>query len=323
MLASFERWLRELAELRRYSPHTVQAYRRDLAPLIDLCQQRSCAPQELDAIALQGALAQAHSAGASPRSLARRLSCWRQFYAWLVREQQLTINPAADLRSPKRPQALPKALGVEQTLALLDQSLNPSDNRPNPSNSEQALQARDQAMLELFYSAGLRLGELVGLDIRPGPFPQCRGWVQTEAAEVLVVGKGDKRRTVPLGRPALIALERWLDLRASLAHPLEPALFVGRRGKRISPRVVQEQLARRGREAGLPTRLHPHILRHSFASHLLQSSHDLRAVQELLGHANLSTTQVYTRLDYQHLAQAYDQAHPRARRRKPSDKTDS
>lgn len=315
MAESFERWLAELAELRRYSPHTVQAYRRDLAPLRELCLARGCAPQDLNSTALQTQLAQAHGAGASPRSLARRLSCWRQFYAWLGKQYALEFNPAADLRSPKRPQPLPKALGVDETLALLEST--------PPNSTELALQARDRAMLELFYSAGLRLGELVGLDIQPGSIPACRGWVRLDEAEVLVLGKGNKLRTLPLGQPALAALHTWLEHRPALAPAHESALFVGRRGKRIAPRVVQEQLARWGRQAGLPTRLHPHMLRHSFASHLLQSSHDLRAVQELLGHASLSTTQVYTRLDYQHLAQSYDQAHPRARRKTEPDTSKS
>lgn len=307
MPESFDRWLAELAELRRYSAHTVQAYRRDLAPLRELCLARGCEPQDLGSSALQATLAQAHGAGASPRSLARRLSCWRQFYAWLSRQHTLEFNPAADLRSPKRPQPLPKALGVDETLALLDSA--------PPSSTDLALQARDRAMLELLYSAGLRLGELVGLDIQPGVIPDSRGWLRLEEAEVLVLGKGNKLRSLPLGRPALEAVQEWLKLRPQLAPAQELALFVGRRGKRIAPRVVQEQLARWGRQAGLPTRLHPHMLRHSFASHMLQSSHDLRAVQELLGHASLSTTQVYTRLDYQHLAQSYDQAHPRAKRK--------
>ena len=318
MASPFDTWLAELAQIRRYSAHTIAAYRRDLAPLRALAEAGPGDPAALPAAALRQALAQRHASGASPRSLARQLSCWRQFYRWLDQHQPLATNPSADLRSPKRPQPLPKALGVDDVMALLDTS------PPAPAPDDAlgiAMAARDRAMIELFYSSGLRLSELVGLDLEPAGAgqPPSQGWLLLDTGEVLVRGKGEKRRRVPLGQPAQRALQRWLDLRPScLAVATELAVFVGRRGRRIAPRVVQEQIARWARAANLPTRLHPHMLRHSFASHLLQSAHDLRAVQELLGHASLSTTQVYTRLDYQHLAQAYDQAHPRARRKPDS-----
>ena len=214
----------------------------------------------------------------------------------------------------KAPRALPKALSVDQTQALLDRAPAQVANEPAA--------LRDQAMFELFYSSGLRLSELVGLDLRYERSAQyeSRGWLNLDEAEVVVLGKGGKRRSVPVGQAALAALRKWIAARPQLmpfsAAPEDAAaLFLGARGRRISPRVVQLQLARVAREAGLPTHVHPHVLRHSFASHVLQSAQDLRAVQEMLGHANISTTQVYTRLDFQHLAKAYDQAHPRAGRK--------
>ncbi|MGE4338416.1 MAG: tyrosine recombinase XerC [Pigmentiphaga sp.] len=314
MTDAFDSWLTELAQVRRYSPHTVAAYRRDAAPLRELAVSKPAA--QIDAADLRRLLAQAHAAGASPRSLARRLSSWRQFFQWLSRHEALAANPTDGLRAPRRGRELPKALAVDQTQALLEQA----GRRPAEAGDAEtrATASRDLAMAELLYSSGLRLSELVGLDIHyaDGGNGGSRGWIHLAEAEVTVIGKGNKRRTVPLGRPAIAALETWLELRPSwLVDPAELAVFVGRRGRRIAPGVVQQRLARLGQAGGLPTRLHPHMLRHSFASHLLQSAQDLRAVQELLGHASLSTTQIYTRLDYQHLAQVYDQAHPRARRR--------
>jgi len=308
----FDSWLAELAQVRRYSPHTVSAYRRDAAPLRELATTKPAA--QIDAADLRRLLAQAHAGGASPRSLARRLSSWRQFFQWLSRQEVLAANPTDGLRAPRRSRELPKALAVDQTQALLEQAAR----RPAEAGDAdaRATACRDLAMAELLYSSGLRLSELVGLDLRYNGQGDSRGWIHLAEAEVTVVGKGNKRRTVPLGRPAIAALETWLQQRPRwVADPDELAVFVGRRGRRIAPGVVQQRLARLGQAGGLPTRLHPHMLRHSFASHLLQSAQDLRAVQELLGHASLSTTQIYTRLDYQHLAQAYDQAHPRARRR--------
>ncbi|OFS51651.1 tyrosine recombinase XerC, partial [Achromobacter xylosoxidans] len=217
-------------------------------------------------------------------------------------------------RAPKAPRSLPKALSVEQAQALLDRA--PAKVATEPA----AL--RDQAMFELLYSSGLRLSELVGLDLRYARSAdyESRGWLNLDEAEVIVLGKGGKRRSVPVGQAAVAALQRWIEARPQLAPPAASpsdaaALFLGARGRRISPRVVQLQLAHVAQAAGLPTHVHPHVLRHSFASHVLQSAQDLRAVQEMLGHANISTTQIYTRLDFQHLARAYDQAHPRAGRK--------
>ena len=307
-------WVRHLETNRRYSPHTLDGYRRELHFLRELAEK---ARLPLDKIAnghIRQFVARLHAQGRGPRSLARTLAAWRGFYQWWAPSIELAGNPVAGVRAPKAPRGLPKALSVEQTQALLDRAPAKVANEPAA--------LRDQAMLELLYSSGLRLSELVGLDLRytRSADYESRGWLKLDEVEVEVLGKGGKRRSVPVGQAAVAALQKWIDVRAQLAPPApQPedaaALFLGARGKRISPRVVQLQLARIAQDAGLPTHVHPHVLRHSFASHVLQSAQDLRAVQEMLGHANISTTQVYTRLDFQHLAKAYDQAHPRAGRK--------
>lgn len=306
-----ESWLTELGAQQRYSEHTVAAYRRDLHAL------QGCFPgQSLDTLSephIRQALARLHAQGHEPRSLARALSAWRSFFEWRAPAAGLPRNPTHGIRAPKIPRSLPKALSVDQAQALLDRTQLPPADTP--------VERRDMAMFEVLYSSGLRLSELVSLDWQPlhEPGYTSRSWIQIPEAEATVLGKGHKTRTVPLGRHAIAALQAWLEVRAQLLPP-EPdadtraALFLGTRGRRISPRVVELQLQALARKTGLPLHVHPHSLRHSFASHLLQSAHDLRAVQELLGHANISTTQIYTRLDFQHLAATYDQAHPRARR---------
>ncbi|MFQ1063125.1 tyrosine recombinase XerC [Bordetella trematum] len=307
-------WLRHLQTQRRYSPHTLSAYRRDLQSLADLAQRTGLPLQDLSTGHIRQAVAQLHAQGLGPRSLARRLAAWRGFYHWWAPQQGLAANPVAGLRAPKAPRSLPKALAVDQAQALLDHA--PARLNQEPPG------LRDLAMFELFYSSGLRLSELVGLDTHyhreAGAEP--RGWLNRGEAEVVVLGKGGKQRSVPIGRAALQALDAWLAVRGALLKPATPAadrhaLFLGARGARVAPRVVQLQLARLAQAAGVPAHVHPHVLRHSFASHLLQSAQDLRAVQELLGHANITTTQIYTRLDFQHLAKVYDQAHPRATRK--------
>lgn len=305
-------WLTALRTGRRYSPHTLQAYARDMAVLVEAAQGRPLAA--LDSATLRRALAQRHAAGASPRSLARLLSCWRSFYAWLTTREPIPANPADGLRAPKAPRSLPKAMSVEQTVALLEQA-----PAPTPDSGEALQSACDRAMFELLYSSGLRLGELVGLDATWTQTATHRsaGWLDLAEREVHVLGKGGKRRSVPVGEKAVQALALWLAVRPQLARNGEPALFVGTRGARIAPRMVQTRLAAWARRAGVPVHVHPHMLRHSFASHVLQSAQDLRAVQEMLGHASIATTQIYTRLDFQHLAAAYDQAHPRAGRKPP------
>ncbi|MCL4800241.1 MAG: tyrosine recombinase XerC [Burkholderiales bacterium] len=288
-------YLRNLSDERRLSAHTVRGYARDVATLLDLVPDVPL--ERIGAHAVRRAVARLHAQGRSGRSLARTLSAWRGFFAWLARHRGLTGNPCAGVRAPRGPRALPKALSPDAAARLLDPA------------AEAALEVRDKAVFELAYSSGLRLAELVGLDV-----DQARAILRAE--EVTVTGKGGKTRTVPVGAHARAALARWLEARGPIALPDEPALFVSARGRRIAPRSIQLRLKRWARRAGLDGAVHPHVLRHSFASHVLQSAGDLRAVQEMLGHASISTTQVYTKLDFQHLAKAYDQAHPRARKRR-------
>ncbi len=278
---------------RHYSPRTLALYAGDLERLAACAGERP--PEALQPHDLRRCLAQLHARGHAPRSLARILSAWRRFYTWLSREGRVTANPCSGLRPPKGEKRLPHTLTPDALAHLLD---GPAEADP--------LELRDRAMFELMYSSGLRLAELVGLDLAD---------VDHTSGEVTVTGKGRKTRIVPVGRAALAALSAWLKVRPQLARD-EAALFVGARGARISPRVVQARLKRLARVRGLHEHIHPHALRHSFASHVLQSSGDLRAVQEMLGHASLSTTQVYTHLDFQHLAKVYDQAHPRARKKR-------
>lgn len=297
--AAIEAFLATQAHERQASPHTLDAYRRDLALLLVLSAADSLADlKSLGNPEIRRCAMQMHSRGRSPRSIARTLSAWRSFYRWLGRDGQLPLNPCIGVRPPKRQGDLPKALSVEQTAALLDQASPASD----PLD---VLEVRDQAMFELFYSSGLRLAELVSLD--------CAAGLDLSAGEVTVTGKRNKTRTIPVGAKAQAALEAWLARRGELAHAGETALFVSQRGSRISPRMVELRLVRRAQNLGIS--IHPHMLRHSFASHVLQSSSDLRAVQEMLGHASISTTQVYTHLDFQHLAKTYDAAHPRAKKK--------
>jgi len=242
-------------------------------------------------------IARLHAGGLSGRTLALTLSAWRGLFQWLSRHHGFPVNPARGVRAPKSPKPLPKALSVEQAQQLLD-----------GAQAEGPVPARDRAMFELLYSSGLRLAELIALDLDDGR-------LDLRQAEVTVTGKGSKTRTVPVGSRARAALLDWIKQRAQLARPGERALFVGARGRRIAPGAVQSQLRAWALRRGLGGRVHPHMLRHSFASHVLQSSQDLRAVQEMLGHASIATTQVYTHLDFQALAKVYDAAHPRARKK--------
>jgi len=248
---------------------------------------------------------QLHAQGLAPRSIALVLSAWRGLYRWLGHEGLIAANPVEGVRAPKSAKPLPKALSVDQAVALAE----PSDDDP----SAPALVSRDHCIVELLYGCGLRVGELSGLDMQAGA--DAAGWIDIADATAHVLGKGSKRRSVPVGGPALGAVKQWLEQRQGLALPGEKALFVSQRGTRLSASQIRARLKRRALLAGLPTHVHPHMLRHSFASHLLQSSGDLRAVQELLGHANITTTQVYTQLDFGHLSKVYDAAHPRAKKR--------
>ncbi|MCX7145558.1 MAG: tyrosine recombinase XerC [Sulfuritalea sp.] len=300
MDASVEGFLTELEIQRRASPHTLDAYRRDLVRLTDLAAGTELS--ELKTPQLRRGLMQLHAQELAPRSIARTLSAWRSYYAWLARRGVIALNPADGLRAPKRPRALPKALGIDQAAALLD---GPA-TLPNASLANDSLQVRDAAIFELFYSSGLRLSELVGLD-----WP---GGLDLDAGEVTVTGKRQKTRKVPVGDKALTALQAWLKLRPQFLRDEQPALFLGRNGTRLTPRQVESRLAQWAQRQGVGVHVHPHMLRHSFASHVLQSSGDLRAVQEMLGHASIAATQIYTHLDFQHLAKIYDAAHPRAKK---------
>lgn len=297
--ASVEQFLAELAHQRRASIHTLTAYRRDLSLLQD--SAGTCPLAQLQSHELRRQAMRLHGQGLSARSLARTLSAWRSYYRWLARRGVLTTDPCAGLRAPKRPRALPKALAIDQAAALL---AAPGDD---------LLAVRDRAMFELFYSSGLRLAELAALDMVAGR--QGAGGLDLSGGEVTVTGKRAKTRTVPVGVKAVEALQAWLEQRLAIAAADETALFVSRRGTRLSPRAIELRLAHWAKKSGLGLHVHPHMLRHSFASHVLQSSGDLRAVQEMLGHASIGTTQIYTHLDFQHLAKVYDAAHPRAKKK--------
>jgi integrase/recombinase XerC len=288
-------FLDSLRAVRRVSPHTLAAYARDLDALRGFCERQGIARwPALTPAQARAWLAQLHRAGLAPRSIQRMLSAARSLFRHLLREGLAARNPLADLRAPKSARRLPEVLSADQARQLVE--IDGSD----------PLALRDRAMWELLYSSGLRLAELTGLDVND---------VDRHDRLVRVTGKGAKTRVVPVGRHACEALARWLAARAALTAPGEGALFVARNGLRLGLRAVQARLRHWARRRGLGVPVHPHMLRHSFASHLLESSGDLRAVQELLGHAHLSTTQVYTHLDFQHLAKVYDQAHPRARRK--------
>jgi integrase/recombinase XerC len=298
-LALAERYLSHVRVEKRLATRTVELYALDLHKLA----AAAAAAGVVQHHHVRRWVAQMHAQGRSGRGIALILSGWRGFYAWMGRAGLIRSNPVQDVRAPKAGKPLPKALGVDEAMKLADFEESPDAPWFN---------ARDSAMVELLYGSGLRVGELIGLDVAASA--QARGWIDLQAGDAHVLGKGGKRRSVPVGVQALDALQQWLALRGSvLTAPAPPALFIGRHGTRLTAQSVWQRLRRRSLQAGLAAPVHPHMLRHSFASHLLQSSSDLRAVQELLGHANISTTQVYTRLDFQHLAQAYDAAHPRAR----------
>ena len=285
-----ETYLQHLAAERRLSPHTVKNYRLDLQQLQGLADKKSL--NDLAVSDIRNCVVRLRSQGLSPASLARHLSSWRGFYNFACRRLGYSTNPCTGLRPPKAAKPLPKTLSPDTCAQLLGKQ------------ADSPLEIRDQAMFELFYSSGLRLSELVGVDLAD---------LDLQSGEVSVTGKGNKTRIVPVGEKARSAIQTWLALR--IAATDEFALFVGQSGKRLGQRSVELRLDRWARRVGLNQHVHPHMLRHAFASHVLQSSGDLRAVQEMLGHASISTTQVYTHLDWQHLAKVYDQAHPRAKKK--------
>ncbi|MEJ7688765.1 MAG: tyrosine recombinase XerC [Variovorax sp.] len=308
-----EKYLEHVRVERRLAARTVELYAIHLKTLADKAHAAGLALDKVEAAHVRRWMAQLHGAGREPRGIALVLSCWRSFYRWLGNEGLVPANPVQDVHAPKAGRPLPKALAVDEAVQLAD--LHDPDADP-------WAEARDRAIVELLYGCGLRVGELTGMDVRASR--SARGWVDLDAREASVLGKGSKRRIVPVGAKAAEALAAWLVVRdgcpaldaAKLRDPDNAAaLFIGRNGLRFSSHSVWKQLRQRSLKAGLAAPVHPHMLRHSFASHLLQSSSDLRAVQELLGHANITTTQVYTRLDFQHLAKVYDAAHPRAQAR--------
>ena len=316
--ALVDRYLTHVAVEKRLAERTLALYTADMAKLRGCVVAAGLGLTDVQAHHVRRWVAHMHAGGRTARGIALVLSGWRGLYVWLCRQELMQHNPLQGVRAPKAPKPLPKALGVDQAVQLA----NHVQASANPIQ-----EARDQCLVELLYGSGLRLGELLGLDVDGRP--PAKGWLDAQAAEVHVLGKGGKRRTVPVGTAALAALARWQALRGRwlVAHGPDSgndaavdgqrALFISSRGRRLTPQVARVVLRVRSAQAGLAAPVHPHMLRHSFASHLLQSSGDLRAVQELLGHANITTTQVYTRLDFQHLAKVYDAAHPRAARVKP------
>ena len=299
------RYLEHVRVEKRLAQRTVELYTLDLQKLQANAHAAGVALTGVNNAHIRRWVVQMHGAGRSGRGIALILSGWRGFYTWLGREGLVASNPVQDVRAPKAAKPLPKALSVDEAVQLASYEAVSAESDP-------AMEARDHCITELLYGCGLRIGELVGLDVRAGA--SARGWVDAPSAEAHVLGKGAKRRSMPVGAKALLALDAWLQWRSRWTGDSRdnPALFINARGGRLTPQHIRVRLKQRSFKAGLATPVHPHMLRHSFASHVLQSSGDLRAVQELLGHANITTTQVYTRLDFQHLARVYDAAHPRA-----------
>jgi len=303
--ALVEQFLERLRSERRYAAPTLLAYARDLRGLVEELNSRAWSL--ITSAQVRRLVAQRAARGLAARSIARTLSAWRGFFDFLLEHQLVSHNPVRQVRAPKMPHRLPKALPADDSQRLLDHT----------DAQSSATWVRDQAIMELFYGSGLRLSELIQLDM--AYHAGAVGWYERSEALVHVLGKGSRRRSLPVGAKAVEAIDAWLNQRAQWIAKLGSAdahaLFLGVRGARISPRSIQHRLAEIGKARGLPVRLHPHALRHSFASDLLQSSGDLRAVQELLGHASIASTQIYTSLDFQRLAEVYDKAHPRAGRR--------
>lgn len=318
-----EDWLRHLQTERRLATRTLALYTSAIERLQACCLAARTAPHACTGHQLRLWLGEAHNGGLAPRSLALMLSAWRSWFAWLAQHGHIPLNPCTGLRPPKATRPLPKALGVEQALQLANTAARTSQSTPADDAGSAFMAQRDTVIVELLYGCGLRVGELVGLDLHPvssaNPANTGGGWIDLAEGDIHVLGKGGKRRSLPLGQAAAQSLRDWLPLRALHASALEDGpgglaspLLITRQGERLSASHVRNRLRAVAQSAGTG-HVHPHMLRHSYASHLLQSSGDLRGVQELLGHASIATTQVYTRLDFQHLAAIYDAAHPRAR----------
>jgi integrase/recombinase XerC len=295
------RYLAQLATQRQLSGHTIAAYRRDLAELAALLDGTGW--QDVQHADIRRITSKLHAQALGARSIARKLSSWRGFFNWLARHLALTANPVDGVRAPRRPKTLPKALSVDDAVHLVAAAPR---GHPEPAD------LCNRAMFELLYSSGLRVSELAALDLAYVSAPASLGWIDVAGREVIVTGKGNKMRKVPVGSHALDALAAWLALRPP-ARDGGAALFLSARGARMSVRVIQLRLKQHAKRVGTAVNVHPHVLRHSFASHVLQSSGDLRAVQDMLGHASITSTQVYTALDFQHLSAVYDKAHPRAK----------
>jgi integrase/recombinase XerC len=303
------RYLDHVRFEKRLAERTVTLYTLDLEKLSDFAAQANVTLETVQSMHIRRWVAQMHSGGRSGRGIALILSGWRGFYVWLGRQGLVTSNPVQDVRAPKAPKTLPKALSVDDAVQL-------AEYHAAPDTADPWMECRDAALVELLYGCGLRVSEVVGLDVQASA--NAKGWLDLDVGDAHVLGKGSKRRNVPVGSKALEAIQAWLAVRDQGLTPAtaeQTALFIGRNGTRLTAQSIWQRLRQRSLKAGLATPVHPHMLRHSFASHVLQSSQDLRGVQELLGHANITTTQVYTRLDFQHLAKAYDAAHPRARKK--------
>jgi len=296
-------YLEILRSQRQLSQHTLDSYLLDLHELIKLAGTAELL--SLTTHHIRRFAAQMHAGGQNARSIARKLSSWRGFYRWLLEEHDLAANPVEGVRAPKKGKPLPKALGADDAVHLVAHH-----------GGDQPTARANRAMFELLYSSGLRVSELASLDVMAVNEPgySSAGWVDRQEGEVHVTGKGGKQRIVPVGKPALEALQDWLAIRPTLVKADPYPLFLSERGTRISVRLIQLRLKAHAQTLDIPANVHPHMLRHSFASHVLQSSGDLRAVQEMLGHSSISATQVYTSLDFQHLAKVYDQTHPRAKK---------
>lgn len=313
--ARIDGYLDCLKTQRKLSPHTLDNYARDLRELALLLDGAALALTTRAQV--RNMTSRLHARGLSARSIARKLSAWRGFFRWLSEQTPLASNPVDGVKAPRRAKTLPQALGADDAVHLV--------SNPSPAiAADSAMQLCNRAMFELLYSSGLRVSELVGLDLRyahatgPGGKPYTSGgWIDLDTRDVIVTGKGGKVRSVPVGRGAMLALQAWIAARAAVVRLDPHPLFLNERGSRISVRTVQLRIKAHAQALGIPADVHPHMLRHSFASHLLQSSGDLRAVQEMLGHESLAATQIYTALDFQRLATVYDAAHPRAKKKSP------
>jgi len=311
--AYLDGYLDNMISQRQLSSLTVTSYSRDLLELLAFATatEGNASLSAVSHFQIRKFASQLHARELNARSIARKLSAWRGFFNWLSEQNAITSNPVDGIKAPKRTKPLPKALAADDAVRLV------AETSPG-KNADSAMQQCNHAMFELLYSSGLRVSELVGLDLKYAKENNyvSAGWIDFDAHEVMVTGKGNKMRSVPIGQAAMDALTSWLEIRDTLVKLDPHPLFLSERGTRVSARVVQLRLKAHAQAVGLPMDVHPHVLRHSFASHVLQSSGDLRAVQEMLGHASISATQIYTSLDFQRLAQVYDAAHPRAKKKR-------